>query len=151
MKKNGHDFSHPDIMFSITVIIETPRQTAGKYVFDPVNQIYRLKKILPLGMHFPYDFGLIENTHAQDGDPADAMVFTDCITYPGVRLICRLIGALQVKQNKNGISVRNDRYFLVAEDSVMFEHIKEIKDFSRLHNQQLRDFFINILKRKIRD
>ena len=43
-EKNGHDFSHPDIMFSITVIIETPRQTAGKYVFDPVNHIYRLKK-----------------------------------------------------------------------------------------------------------
>ena len=143
MRKNGHDFSHPDIMFSITVIIETPRQTAGKYVFDPLNQIYRLKKILPLGMHFPYDFGLIENTHAQDGDPADAMVFTECITYPGVRLNCRLIGALQVKQNKNGISVRNDRYFVVAEESVMFEHIKEIKDFSRLHNQHLRDFFIN--------
>ena len=74
------------------------------------------------------------------------MVFTECVTYPGVRLICRLIGALQVKQNKNGILVRNDRYFVVPEDSVMFEHIKEIKDFSRLHNQQLRDFFINYTK-----
>ena len=145
-EKNGHDFSHPDIMFSVTVIIETPRQTAGKYVFDPANHIYRLKKILPLGMHFPYDFGLIESTHAQDGDPADAMVFTECITYPGVRLICRLIGALQVKQTKSGISVRNDRYFVIPEDSIMFEHIKEIKDFSRVHNQQLRDFFINYTK-----
>ena len=81
-EKNGHDFSHPDIMFLITVIIETPRQTAGKYVLDPVHHIYRLKKILPLGMHFPYDFGLIDKTHAPDGDPTDAMVFTECITYP---------------------------------------------------------------------
>lgn len=134
------------IMTSVTVIIETPRNTAGKYVFEPTNYIYRLKKILPLGMHFPYDFGLIENTHAQDGDPADAMVFTECITYPGVRLICRLIGALRVKQSNNGISVRNDRYFAVPEDSVMFAHIKEIKDFSRLHNQQLKDFFISYTK-----
>jgi inorganic pyrophosphatase len=34
----------------------------------------------------------------------------------------------------------------VPEDSVMFEHIKEIKDFSRHHNQQLRGFFINYTK-----
>ena len=74
---NGHDFSHIEINMSIvTVIIETPRNTAGKYVFDPENQCYTLKKILPPGMCFPYDFGMIENTSADDGDPADAMVIT---------------------------------------------------------------------------
>jgi len=133
-------------MSSITAIIETPRHTAGKYVFDPDNHCYRLKKILPLGMHFPYDFGFIESTHAGDGDPADVMVFTECITYPGIRLICRVVGALQVKQIKKGVSVRNDRYFAVPQVSVLFEHIKQIKDFSRSHNQQLRDFFINYTK-----
>jgi len=143
---NGHDFSRLGIMSSITVIIETPRHTAGKYVFDPDNHCYRLKKILPLGMYFPYDFGFIESTHAGDGDPADAMVFTECITYPGIRLTCRIIGALQVKQFKNGKFVRNDRYFAVPEVSVVFEHIRTIKDFSPQHNQQLRDFFINYTK-----
>jgi inorganic pyrophosphatase len=133
-------------MSSITVIIETPRHTTGKYVFDPDNRCYRLKKNLPLGMYFPYDFGFIESTHAGDGDPADAMVITECITYPGIRLTCRIIGALQVKQIKKGISVRNDRYFAVPEASVMFEHIKEIRNFSNQHNQQLRDFFINYTK-----
>jgi inorganic pyrophosphatase len=142
----GMIFHIPDIMSSVTVIIETPRHTGGKYVFDPDNHCYRLKKILPLGMYFPYDFGFIESTHAGDGDPADAMVITECITYPGIRLICRIIGALEVKQIKKGVSVRNDRYFAVPEASVMFEHIKEIKDFSREHNQQLRDFFINYTK-----
>lgn len=133
-------------MSIVTVIIETPRNTAGKYVFDPANQCYTLKKILPLGMYFPYDFGMIENTAADDGDPADAMVITECVTYPGVRLLCRLIGSLQAKQKKNGITIRNDRFFLVPADSVVFEHIKEIKNFSRQHNQQLRDFFVNYMK-----
>ena len=133
-------------MARVTVIIETPRNTAGKYVFDPVNQCYRLKKILPLGMYFPYDFGMIGNTIAEDGDPADAMVFTECITYPGVRLACRLIGALQAKQNEKGHSVRNDRYFMIPVDSIVFEHIKDINEFSRQHNQQLKDFFINYMK-----
>ena len=139
-------FHTSSLMSIVTVIIETPKNTAGKYVFDQVNQCYKLKKILPLGMSFPYDFGMIENTLAEDGDPADAMVITECITYPGVRLNCRLIGALQARQNEKGNSIRNDRFFMVPMDSVVFEHIKEIKDFSRQHNEQLQEFFINYMK-----
>ena len=61
-------------MTAITVIIETPGYTSGKYVFDPGYPCYRLKKNLPLGMHFPYDFGMIGNTMADDHDPADEKV-----------------------------------------------------------------------------
>ena len=71
---------------------------------------------------------------------------TECITYSGVRLTCRIIGLLQAKQSEKGISVRNDRYFMVPTDSILFEHITEIKDFSKQHNQQLQDFFINHMK-----
>jgi inorganic pyrophosphatase len=130
-------------MKAITVIVETPRHTAGKYVFDPEHQCYRLKKILPLGMYFPYDFGMIENTYADDGDPADAMVITECVTYPGVRISCRLIGSLQAKQTESGKTLRNDRYLMVAESSLLFAQIKDIRDFSAKHNKELMDFFIN--------
>ena len=133
-------------MNSVTVIIETPRHTAGKYVFDPSNQCYRLKKILPLGMYFPYDFGMIENTIAADEDPADAMVFTECVTYPGVRIPCRLIGGLYAKQIEKGASIRNDRFFMVPVDSAIYGHIKEINDFSKHHNKQLQDFFVNYME-----
>ena len=133
-------------MSPITVIIEAPKNNPGKYVYDETDRCYKLKKILPLGMYFPYDFGFIEGTHAEDGDPADAMVFTEGITYPGIRLACRIIGALQAKQNKNGKTVRNDRYFVIPEDSIAFEHIKEINEFSKKHNQQLQDFFVNYNK-----
>jgi inorganic pyrophosphatase len=44
-----------------------------------------LKKILPLGMVFPYDFGMIKGTRGEDGDPIDAMVITETNTYPGAR------------------------------------------------------------------
>jgi len=130
-------------MKSITVIVETPRHTAGKYVYDQEKKIYKLKKILPLGMYFPYDFGMIENTLAEDGDPADAMILTECLTYPGVHISCRLIGALQAKQKEDGKEMRNDRYMMVAEDSLLYGHIKEIDDFSKEHNKQLMEFFIN--------
>ena len=130
-------------MKSITVIVETPRHTAGKYVFNPDGQCYRLKKILPLGMYFPYDFGMIENTSADDKDPADAIVITECITYPGVRISCRLIGALQAKQTEKGETIRNDRYIMIADDSIVFAHINDINDFSEKHNEELMEFFVN--------
>ena len=138
-----HDFSQTIIMKTIIVTVETPRHTAGKYVFDPDEKCYRLKKILPLGMYFPYDFGMIENSSAEDGDPADALIITECITYPGVRIPCRLIGALEAKQMEEGKTIRNDRYILIAEDSLLFAHIKDIEDFSGKHNEELMEFFIN--------
>lgn len=132
---------------NVTVTIETPRHSIGKYIYDEEKRCFRLKKLLPLGMSFPYDFGMIKNTKAEDGDPIDAMVITECDTYPGVELKCRVIGAMLANQTSPGKkTIRNDRYFVISQDSIVFEHIKNMKDFSKNHNQQLEDFFINYNK-----
>ena len=134
-------------MDAVTVVIETPRHSVGKYVYDEEGQCFRLKKVLPLGMTFPYDFGLIKNTRAEDGDPVDAMVITESDTYPGVHLECRVIGALLATQKEGGKkTIRNDRFFLIPEDSVVFAHIDDITNFSKKHNEQLESFFINYNK-----
>ena len=94
-------------------------------------------------MHFPYDFGMIKNKEAVDGDPIDAMVFTECRTYPGVQLNCRTIGALLARQTSPGKkTVRNDRFFFVPVESIAFKHIKNISNFSPTHNRQLEAFFV---------
>jgi inorganic pyrophosphatase len=136
----------------ITVVIETPRQSIGKYVYDEEEKCFRLKKLLPLGMSFPYDFGMVKNTTADDGDPVDAMVITECHTFPGVELNCRVIGALLARQETKGNKkIRNDRYFFIPEESIVFEHIKDIGDFSKSHNRQLEEFFVNYNKVENKD
>lgn len=126
------------------VVIETPKYTAGKYNYDEAEDCYRLKKRLPLGMVFPYDFGMIKGTKGQDGDPLDAMVITEIGTYPGVQLQCRLIGALLAEQKeKNKPVMRNDRFFFIPDASVSFDHLHDIREFSKRHNEQLARFFIN--------
>ncbi|MGK2862960.1 MAG: inorganic diphosphatase [Chitinophagaceae bacterium] len=103
-----------------------------------------MKKLLTLGMTFPYDFGMVKNTLAEDGDPVDAMVFTECTTYPGVELKYRVIGALLARQTSPGQkTIRNGRYFFIPEYSAVYEHIKTIGDFFKKHNRQLADFFVN--------
>ena len=54
---------------TINVIVETPKCCRNKYVFDPEEKVFQLKKVLPAGMTFPYDFGFIPSTKADDGDP----------------------------------------------------------------------------------
>ena len=134
-------------MFSVTIMIETPRHAVGKYFFDEKTKSFRLKKMLPLGMSFPYDFGMIRQTIAGDGDPLDAMVITECDTYPGVEMECRTIGALLATQKTAGKKkFRNDRFLFVPLDSRLYQHLKNIHQLSVKHNQELIDFFINYNK-----
>src|SRR5258708_20464997 len=73
----------------IQVIIETPKGSRNKYAFDPEQKVFELKKVLPAGMAFPYDFGFIPSTRAEDGDPTDVLVLMDEPAFPGCLLKCR--------------------------------------------------------------
>src|SRR3979409_2731360 len=77
------------------VVVETPKDSRNKYAFDPERKVFELKKVLPAGMAFPYDFGFIPRTKAEDGDPVDVLVLMDEPAFPGVVLKCRLIGIIE--------------------------------------------------------
>jgi len=55
----------------LRVVIETPKGSRNKFAFDQQEHIFELKKVLPAGMAFPYDFGFVPSTKADDGDPVD--------------------------------------------------------------------------------
>src|SRR5438445_10643124 len=82
----------PDEKELITVVVETPKGSRNKYAFDPKQRVFRLKKVLPAGMTFPYDFGFVPRTEADDGDPIDVLVLMDEPAFPGCVLECRPIG-----------------------------------------------------------
>jgi inorganic pyrophosphatase len=50
------------------------------------------------GLAYPYDWGFIPSTKAEDGDPLDVLVILDAQTYPGVVLRCKSIEILEVEQ-----------------------------------------------------
>ena len=43
----------------VQIVIETPKGSRNKYAFDSKLRVFRLKKVLPADMAFPYDFGFI--------------------------------------------------------------------------------------------
>ena len=58
---------------NLNVVIDTPKGSRNKYAFDFKINAYKLKMVLPHGTVFPFDFGSIPGTVAQDGDPLDVL------------------------------------------------------------------------------
>jgi inorganic pyrophosphatase len=128
---------------SMQVIIETPRGSRNKYKYDELKKIFELKKILPTGAVFPFDFGFIPGTKGEDGDPVDMMVLMDVPVFPGCIVHSRVIGVLEVEQKeKKKKKVRNDRIIGVEINSGMFANVKKLKDLDKRVLKEIIGFFM---------
>jgi inorganic pyrophosphatase len=127
----------------LQVIIETPKGRRNKYAFNPDQGIFELKKVLPVGMAFPYDFGFVPSTIAEDGDPVDVLVLMDEPAFTGCLLRCRLIGIIEGLQGKKKDCERNDRIVAVEEENHSYAHVKHIKDLGKKFVNELEGFFVN--------
>lgn len=127
----------------LTIIVETPRGSRNKYNHDETTNTIYLKKILPEGMYFPFDFGSVPGTLAADGDPLDVILLTDEPVAPGCRVACRLIGAITAQQTQNGATIRNDRLIAVADASHQYASIEDIRDIDARLLEAWEQFFVN--------
>ena len=125
----------------VNAIVETPKGSRNKYVYDVETEAFWLKKSLPAGMVFPFDFGFIPSTIAGDGDPLDILVLTDATTFPGCVVTCHIIGVIKVKQEKKGRHVRNDRIIGVHTDSRLYSSVKSLGDLEDGLLKEIIHFF----------
>jgi inorganic pyrophosphatase len=130
----------------LRVVIETPKGSRNKFAFDPKERIFELKKVLPSGMTFPYDFGFVPSTLADDGDPIDVLVLMDEPAFPGCILSCRPIGVIEGEQGDQKSKERNDRIVAVEKDAHTWEDIKTVSDLGKQFAKELEEFFVNYHK-----
>lgn len=126
---------------NVNAVIETPKGSRNKYAFDEETGGFRLKKALPAGMVFPFDFGFIPATHADDGDPLDVLVLTDAATFAGCIVECRIIGVMKVKQEDNGREMRNDRIIAVQLQSREYSSVEKLADLEEGLLKEIIHFF----------
>lgn len=97
-------------------------------------------------MVFPYDFGFVPCTRAQDGDPVDVLLLMDVPAYPGIVAESRIVGVLQAEQTEDGKSLRNDRIIAVAKDSYVHSDIKKPADLNSNMMREVEQFFVTYNK-----
>jgi inorganic pyrophosphatase len=127
----------------IVVIIETPKGSRNKYAYDVKDHIFELKKVLPAGMAFPYDFGFVPSTRGGDGDPLDVLVLMDEPAFAGCKLTCRVVGVIEGEQSDGKHKERNDRVVAVENANHSYARVKHIDDLGKRFEKELEEFFVN--------
>ena len=127
----------------LLVVIETPKGSSNKLAFEPRYGTFVLKSVLPAGAVFPFDFGFVPSTRADDGDPLDVLVLMDAPVFPGCIVPSRLIGVIEAEQSADGETERNDRLVAVAANSATHRSIQKLSDLSQDLIAQIEHFFIS--------
>ncbi len=128
----GHTTS---VQFDVTV--EIPKGQRNKYELDHATGRIRLDRMLFTSTRYPADYGYIEETLGQDGDPLDALVLLEEPTFPGCLITCRAIGMFRMTDEAGG----DDKVLTVPATDPRMAHLKDITDVSEFDRLEIQHFF----------
>jgi inorganic pyrophosphatase len=130
-----HFSQEPQVEFD--VLIEIPKGHRNKYEMDKATGRIRLDRTLFTSTQYPADYGYIENTLGEDGDPLDAMVLLEEPTFPGCLILCRAIGMFRMKDEKGG----DDKVLCVPANDPRKEHLRDIHHMPEFDKLEVQHFF----------
>lgn len=84
----------------INVFIEIPQGSSIKYEIDKKSGILAVDRLLYTSMAYPFNYGFIPNTHADDGDNMDVLLITSVSLFPGTFTPARPIGMLEMEDEE---------------------------------------------------
>src|SRR5262249_54399041 len=125
------------------VVVDTPMGSRIKFKLDVEKNCYTISHILPGGSVFPFDFGSIPRTFAEDGDPLDVLVLIEEPSFAGCLVPVRLLGALEAEQTVEGKTGRNDRLIGAAAASRAYAQWKALSDIPDRLLGEIERFFVS--------
>jgi inorganic pyrophosphatase len=121
----------------VEVVIEIPKGQRNKYEMDHETGRIRLDRMLFTSTRYPADYGFIEDTLADDGDPLDALVLLDEPTFPGCLITCRVIGMFRMHDEKGA----DDKVLCVPAHDPRMEHLRDIHHVPEFDRLEIQHFF----------
>ena len=121
----------------INVLIEIPAGSKNKYEYDKDMNAFALDRVLFASVQYPYDYGFVPNTLADDGDPLDGMVIIDQPTFPGCVIAARPIGMLEMIDGGD----RDEKVLCVPVEDPRFAEVKSLKDIAPHRLEEIAEFF----------
>ena len=135
----GHQATYikPDSDLSFDVTIEIPRGTKNKYEMDHETGRIRLDRTLFTSTQYPYDYGFIEQTLGEDGDPLDAMVILAEPTFPGCLIKCRAVAMFRMRDEMGG----DDKVLCLPVADARSNYLDNIDDVPEYMLLEIEHFF----------
>ncbi|MEM8638394.1 MAG: inorganic diphosphatase [Cyanobacteria bacterium P01_G01_bin.54] len=121
----------------VNVLIEIPAGSKNKYEFDKDLNAFALDRVLYSSVQYPYDYGFIPNTLADDGDPLDGMVLIDQPTFPGCVIAARPIGMLEMIDGGD----RDEKLLCVPDKDPRYAQVKSLENVSSHRLDEIAEFF----------
>jgi inorganic pyrophosphatase len=119
------------------VTIEIPRGQRNKYEMDHRTGRIRLDRTLFTATQYPADYGFVEDSLGEDGDPLDALVLVQEPTFPGCLIRSRAIGMFRMRDEQGG----DDKVLCVPSDDVRQQHLRDIGDLDEFYRLEIQHFF----------
>jgi inorganic pyrophosphatase len=123
------------VQFDVT--IEIPKGQRNKYEVDHETGRVRLDRYLYTPMAYPTDYGFIDDTLGEDGDPLDALVLLPQPLFPGVLVEVRPVGMFKMVDEAGG----DDKVLCVPAGDHRWDHIQDIDDVPSHELDAIKHFF----------
>jgi inorganic pyrophosphatase len=125
------------VVVEFDVIVEIPKGQRNKYEMDHRTGRIRLDRMLFTSTRYPSDYGFIEGTLADDGDPLDALVLLEEPTFPGCQISCRAIGMFRMRDEKG----KDDKVLCVPATDPRMARLRDIVDVEPFERLEIEHFF----------
>ena len=119
------------------VTIEIPGGSRNKYEVDHETGRLKLDRMLFTSTRYPHDYGFVDNTLGEDGDPLDALVLVAEPTFPGCLIRCRTIGVFRMTDEAGG----DDKLICVPVADPRLEHLRDIYHMPEFDRLEVQHFF----------
>ena len=119
------------------VIIEIPKGSRNKYEVDHETGRVFLDRYLYTSMGYPTDYGFIDDTLGEDGDPLDALVMLPLSVFPGVVVKARPVAMFRMTDEAGG----DDKVLCVPAKDHRWDHIQDIGDVPGYELDEIKHFF----------
>ena len=129
---------------TVNVLVETPTGSRDKFDLDHETGLFEWSMQLPAGLSFPFAFGFVPGTLAEDGDPLDIVLLVEGVFPQGVMVPTRLIGVLRARQDENDdgeVDTLNHRVLAVPTLANSFGNVSDVSDLREGYYDELVAFF----------
>ena len=122
---------------NVIVFVEVPLGSRNKYEVDAETGRIRLDRTLFTATQYPADYGFIEGTLGEDGDPLDALVLAADPTFPGCRIRARPLGVFYMEDEKGS----DEKVICASQNDQVWSHAHDIHDLHPEFRDEIEHFF----------